>query len=209
MSRLLLGLALVLVWLVALACDTGAPPMTCQPWGDSAALAERPSPYDSVTFAQGHELVAKLCYSRPYARGRVVFGGLVPYDTLWRTGANEPTIIHLSRPAEIAGLRVDAGDYSLYTVPSESRWTLVVNASTSQWGLTREERGAQGNLFPNAYTDEVRAQEVGRAPIEIEPIDPVEQLTARFVGTPPDVQLLFEWEGARIVVPIRLLENPQ
>jgi hypothetical protein len=62
---------------------------------------------------------AKICYSRPYARGRVIFGDLVPWDTLWRTGANEPTIIFLNRRATIAGMEVRQGSYSIYTVPGE------------------------------------------------------------------------------------------
>lgn len=155
-------------------------------------------------------LRAKLCYSRPFARDRTVFGGLVPYDTLWRTGANEPTTLHLSGPAQIAGLAVEAGDYSIYTVPSPGRWQVVVNASTSQWGLTREERGAEGNLFPNAYTEQVRAQEVGRAPITTEEVPYTDQLTARFESANDDEHLLlFDWETTRVVIPVRLLgEGP-
>jgi hypothetical protein len=180
--------------------------MVCEPWGDSAALAGRPSPYDSVTFLSGSDLRAKLCFSRPFARDRVIFGGIVPFDTLWRTGANEPTILHLSQAAEIAGLSVGRGKYSLYTVPSTSQWRLVVNASTSQWGLTREERGAEGNLFPNAYTDEVRTKEVGRAPIETAEIPYVEQFTATIESTgETTAEIWFDWEATRIVVPVRLL----
>jgi len=150
-------------------------------------------------------LVAKLCYSRPLARGRVIFGELVPYDTLWRTGANEPTILHVARPSNVAGLQIQPGDYSLYTVPSPGRWTLVVNASTSQWGLTREERGVEGNLFPNAYTERVRAQELGRQPITTQAIPYVEQLTAGFErGSDSDYRLFFDWETVRIVVPLQI-----
>jgi hypothetical protein len=178
--------------------------MTCAPWGTPEELAIRPSPYDSVLLSAGTTLQAKVCYSKPSARGRTVFGELVPFDTLWRTGANEPTTIHLSQPAEIAGLSVDPGDYSIYTVPSPGRWTVVVNASTSQWGLTRDEQGAQGNPFPNAYTDDVRAQEVGRAPITTEEVPYTEQLTAsiRSRGA-TDHDLLVDWETTRVVVPLR------
>jgi hypothetical protein len=180
--------------------------MVCEPWGDSAALATRPSTYDSVMYIGDGALQAKLCYSRPLVRGRAVFGGLVPFDTLWRKGANEPTILHLSGPTEIAGLRVSPGKYSIYTVPSASRWTVVVNASTTQWGLTREERGAAGNLFPNAYTADVRSQEVGRTEIETEQIPYREQLTARLEPTGPDsVDLRFEWETTRITVPLHFI----
>jgi hypothetical protein len=183
------------------ACRPGATPMGCAPWGTPEELAIRPSPYDSVSLPDGR---AKVCYSKPSARGRAVFGQLVPFDTLWRTGANEPTIIHLSEAAEIAGLAVEPGDYSIYTVPSPGRWTVVVNASTSQWGLTQDDRGPQGNFFPNAYTQEVRAQEVGRAPINTEETAFTEQLTATFRSRgAAEHDLLIDWETTRVVIPVR------
>jgi hypothetical protein len=197
--------AVATVGLVAVACESSElPPMACAKPADAEALAARPSPFDSaMTTVAGTDL--KLCYSRPSTRGRLVFGGLVPYDTLWRTGANEPTIFHLSGPATIAGLQVEEGDYSIYTVPSPDQWTVVVNASTSQWGLTRDEVGAQGNQFINAYTDEVRAQEVGRAPIETTAIDFTERLTASFGFVDgADVDLYFDWAATRIVIPVRV-----
>lgn len=177
--------------------------MTCQPWGTPEQLAERPSPYDSA-MASVDSAQLKICYSRPAARGRTVFGELVPYDTLWRTGANEATILHLSAPAEIAGLQVEEGDYSIYTVPSPAGWTVVVNASTSQWGLTEDAVGPGGNQFTNAYTEEVRAREVGRAPIEVAPVSYTEVLTASF-GEPAggSIDLRVDWEETRIVIPIR------
>ncbi len=188
-------------------CGPSASSMNCAPWAPPEELAARPSPFDSVMLHRDTVLEAKLCYSRPLARGRTIFGGLVPFDTLWRTGANEPTILHLAEPAEIAGLAVDAGEYSIYTVPDSTQWMVVVNASTSQWGLTRDERGPAGNLNLNAYTDDVRAQEVGRAPIGTEQIPFVEQLTAAFAptGVDSEYRLLFDWERTRIVVPLRFV----
>jgi hypothetical protein len=181
------------------------PSMQCNP---PANPEKRVSPYDSATASLG-TAEAKLCYSRPYARGRVIFGGLVPYDTLWRTGANEPTILHLSDTAEIAGIPVKAGSYSIYTVPNPEQWTVVVNSSTSQWGLTREERGPRGNLQPNAYIEVIRAQEEGRAPIMAEGIGYVEQFTAHF--DPSDgssLDLHLDWERTRATVPIRFVTDP-
>lgn len=195
--------------LVALAmagCGPSAPPMTCTFWGTPEQVASRPSPFDSVMVRSDTVLQAKLCYSRPSVRGRVVFGELVPYDTLWRTGANEATVLHLAQPSEIAGLRVGPGDYSLYTVPSPGRWLLVVNAAAGHWGLTRDEVGANGVQFYNAYTDDIRRQEIARVPISTEEIPFVEQLTARFERvSASEHRLLFDWETTRIVIPIRFL----
>src|SRR5690554_1235889 len=117
--------------------------LTCVPSGNMP-VAGRQSPYDSVTVQVGGQAL-RICYGRPSAQGRQIFGGLVPFGTLWRTGANEPTIVHLPFTAEIAGLRVPPGSYSLYTVPQEGDWELIINRSTSQWG------------HPGSYTDEVRA----------------------------------------------------
>lgn len=167
-------------------------PLACVP-STRTPVAERASPYDSVDITVGSR-TARICYGRPYRKGRQIFGGLVPFDSLWRTGANEPTILHLPFNAEIAGLTVPAGSYSLYTVPKQSgEWTLIVNRSTSQWG------------HPDSYTEAVRAQELGRAPIRTEPMDrAVEQFTIRSQSAGSDrADILLEWEQTRARIPIR------
>jgi hypothetical protein len=134
----------------------------------------------------------------------MVFGGLVPFGELWRTGANEPTVLQLSFDADVAGLEVAQGKYSLYTVPSPNRWTLVLNRSIRQWGLTRPERGRKGRLFQSAYTPLVQAAEVGRVSVASEKIPYVEELTMR--AEPVDVDrtdVLLEWETTGIRIPIR------
>jgi len=163
-------------------------PVTCQPMTDAMPLEGRASPYDSATIDVGRGQ-AKICYGRPSLRGRTMIGGeAVPYDTLWRTGANEPTTIHLNVAARIAGIEVEPGSYSLYTIPREgAEWTLIVNRSTSQWGIESD------------YTSEVRAQEVGRAQVTAEKTEsPVEQFTIR----PADGGLVMEWQDSRVFVPI-------
>jgi len=206
-SRTALILSCVaLCGVVAAACGSDpSPTMACRMDGPRDAIAQRPSPFDSIVIGSDGSIRAKLCYSRPFARGRTVMGGLVPYDTLWRTGANEPTIIHLFEQAEIAGILVEPGDYSIYTLPSTDEWQVVVNASTGQWGLTQDSYGAEGNFFPNAYTDAVRAQELGRRPISTEQVPYTDQLTASFnqVGD-SRYDLLFDWETTRLVIPIQL-----
>ncbi|MEN9818908.1 MAG: hypothetical protein RLZ32_2788 [Gemmatimonadota bacterium] len=184
---------------VRLACRTNATPQE---------LAGRPSPLDSIDFAVG-EGQARVCYGRPAARGRVVFGGIVPYDTLWRTGANEPTMLHLTVPAEIAGLAVPPGSYALYTVPSPSAFRLIVNRSITQWGITADETGPDGRRYTSAYSDKVRGQEVGRALVATDTIAFVEQLT--MTARPRDAattELLIDWETTRIRVPIRATGRP-
>ena len=84
------------------------PVPACKVQGSHEWLSQRSSPLDSATLVIAGT-TAKVCYSRPSARGRVVFGGIVPYNKLWRTGANEPTVLHLPFPAEVAGIRLEAG----------------------------------------------------------------------------------------------------
>lgn len=191
--------------LLPLAAPSGvrAQAPSCEPQGGTAASrASRPSPYDSISFRVGGR-EGKLCYNRPSARGRKVFGELVPWDRLWRTGANEPTTLHLPFAAEVAGVRPAPGKYSLYTVPSTREWVVVVNASTTQGGLTQD----QGQ-FRNEYTDEVRAQEVGRSLVTSEVASPhVEQLTFRAEPKGDATVLVLEWETMRIRIPIRAAEG--
>lgn len=197
---------LALSCLVLGACTTDAPPdaagadqpaslaaaprtePVCQP---QRATADRPSPYDS-TVIRIDDAVAKVCYGRPSARGRQIFGGLLPYGQLWRTGANEPTTLHLPFAARIATIDVPPGEYSIYSIPDPARWTIIVNDATDQWG-------AEGN-----YTPEVEAQEVGRATVASETLpDAVEQFTIRTESAGENAaNLILEWERTRVTIPI-------
>src|SRR5256885_8017059 len=94
---------------------------TCWIRGPADKLAERPSPLDSSAVQLGGGTI-KLCYGRPSARGRKVMGELVPFGQPWRLGANEATSIHLPFAAEIAGVRVEPGTYTLYVIPGASKW---------------------------------------------------------------------------------------
>jgi Protein of unknown function (DUF2911) len=172
------------------AVETDLGDIACAPQG--MPLEDRASPYDSVMVSVGGQQ-AKLCYGRPSLRGREMIGGeAVPYDTIWRTGANEPTTIHLPFPAQIAGLRVDPGSYSIYTVPGPEEWDVIVNRSTSQWGIETQ------------YTPEVRAQEVGRAPVPSESVsNSVELFTITSEETGANsADLILEWQNTRVRIPI-------
>ena len=115
-----------------------------------APVSGRLSPLDSVSFDLRSSAV-KLCFSRPSARGRIMIGGKdVPYGELWRTGANEPTMLHTTGAISIAGIEVGSGSYSLYTIPGEEEWVIIINSSITQWGHIAE------------YDYRVRRQEVGR-----------------------------------------------
>jgi len=86
----------------------------------------------SVQFADGKTITVK--YSRPSMRGRKIFGELVPYGQVWRTGANSATTFTTDTNLEVGGTAVPAGSYTLYTIPGESSWQLIINKQTGQWG---------------------------------------------------------------------------
>lgn len=157
---------------------------------DRLPLDSRSSPLDSVSFSIQNSPV-KVCYGRPSARGREIFGGLLPYGKLWRTGANEPTMIHTSLALSIAGIEVEPGSYSLYTVPGETEWEIIVNRSTAQWG------------HEGSY-ESVRGQEVGRAKAKPEATEgKVEVFTIRAQPTETGgATIVLEWERTRVEIPV-------
>ncbi|MDQ8052762.1 MAG: DUF2911 domain-containing protein [Pedobacter sp.] len=75
-----------------------------------------------------------VTYSRPNTKGRKIFGGLEPYDAVWRTGANSATVIKFTDDVQIEGQNVPAGEYGLFTIPNKSEWTLILNKNPKQWG---------------------------------------------------------------------------
>jgi len=165
---------------------------SCQPMTEQMALEGRLSPYDSLRFQVG-AAQALLCYGRPSSRGRTMIGGEnVPFGRLWRTGANEPTTLHLPFAAEVAGVAVEPGSYTIYTVPGETEWEVIINASTTQWG------------HEGRYTPEVEAQEVGRGAVPAEATDEhVETLTFRAEPADGGADLILEWENSRVRIPVR------
>ena len=93
----------------------------------------RPSQHQVVTQTVGLTDIT-VDYSRPVAKGRTIFGGLVPYDAVWRTGANEATQISFSDDVTINSQPLAKGAYSLHTIPGKESWTLIFNKVAKQWG---------------------------------------------------------------------------
>ncbi len=76
-------------------------------------------------------------YSSPSVKGRKVWGDLVPYDKVWRAGANEATVLETDKDITIEGKAVPKGKYSIYAIPGEKEWSIIINSQTGQWGITR------------------------------------------------------------------------
>jgi hypothetical protein len=196
MRHILVGISLVAV-VLACASEPGpaaAQAPVCEPMVGNMALEGRASPYDSTLISVGGR-TAKICYGRPSLRGRTMIGGeAVPYGQLWRTGANEPTILHLPFAASVAGIELEPGSYSLYTMPGLDEWVVILNRSTSQWG------------HEGRYTAEVRAQEVGRAMAPASRTSaPIETFTIRSAPADGGATLFLEWENTSVAIPVRAL----
>ena len=89
-------------------------------------------------------------YSAPSVRGRTIFGGLVPYGEVWRTGANAATTLKTSGALQIGGLNVPAGTYTLYSLPTADGWKLIVNKQTGQWGTVYDKAQDLGRVDMSA-----------------------------------------------------------
>jgi len=78
-------------------------------------------------------------YSSPAVKGRKIWGGLVPYDKVWRAGANEATLFETDKAIKVEGKSLPAGKYSLYAIPGEKEWVIILNSKTGQWGVKNDE----------------------------------------------------------------------
>jgi hypothetical protein len=84
--------------------------------------------------ADGDEAVVRVTYSRPYKKDRVVFGGIVPFDKVWRAGANEAPEIKVYKDIIIRGKTLKAGSYALFTIPGKDSWTVIFSSDLDRWG---------------------------------------------------------------------------
>src|SRR5579863_805753 len=99
------------------------------------AACQKPSPAASASCDLGGGKSIKTAYSSPRMKGRKIYGGLVPFGEVWRTGANEATTFVTSADVNVGGKTVPAGSYTIFTIPAADKWTLIVNKKTGEWGI--------------------------------------------------------------------------
>lgn len=98
----------------------------------------------------------EVVYSRPGVKDRTIFGGIVPYGQVWRTGANQATKITFSTPVKLEGADIAAGTYALFTIPGEDQWTVILNKDASQWGAfqyNEKDDVVRFKVTPFTFTD--------------------------------------------------------
>src|SRR5215467_13141837 len=152
------------------------------------AKNQRPSPAESAEckFSEGKTI--HVDYSSPRMKGRKIFGSLVPYGEVWRTGANEATAMTVGTDVTIGGKPVPAGKYTLFAIPEQNKWTLVISKKTGEWGTA----------YPGPDNDlariDMKAEKVPAA---------VENFTIAFNQTPAGCTLKMEWENTQASVEIK------
>ena len=131
--------------------------------------------------------VARVVYSRPQKDNRVVFGNLVEYDKVWRLGANEATEIEFFKDVTIAGKKILKGRYTLYAIPTETKWTLILNKDTDSWGAF-------------VYDEK---KDVFRTDVAVQTLPSVvDAFSINFNKTDKGMELFIAWDKAAISLPI-------
>ncbi len=146
----------------------------------------RVSPNASVSQTIGVTEVT-ISYGRPGVKGRTIWGELVPYGEVWRTGANEATTISFSQDVTIEGEPLPAGTYALFTIPKEGEWTIVFNKTAQQWG---------------AFNYEAK-QDALRVKVKPQPTSPQEWMSFSFEElTANGATVVLRWE--KLAVPFKI-----
>ena len=168
---------------------------SCFVRGDRAGLAGRPSALDSSSVALGNRTI-KVCYGAPKKNGRQVAGGLIPYGQPWRIGANEATTIFMPSRGSIAGVNVEPGEYTLYTIASEGEWKIFVNSATQRWGVP--------------INAAVTAKDVGSGTVTVEAADAAQEaLELKLNATGANTaDLVVHWDKTRVRIPVVLERRP-
>ena len=155
------------------------------------AAAQKPSPRDSVKLSFDGKKIA-INFGKPSMSGRKIFGAFVPYYKIWRTGAGAATVLTTEADLEMDGAVVPRGSYSLYTLPAEERWKLIINKQTGQWGTS--------------YSPQL---DLARVDLKIKKLKtPVEDFTVRLEKNGPGSgQLKLEWEHTSLSVPFHVSKD--
>ncbi|UII22547.1 DUF2911 domain-containing protein [Fulvivirga ligni] len=150
------------------------------------------SPQDQVLYDQ-KSTTLKVNYSRPSVKGRTVFGQLVPYGKVWRTGANEATQFSTSKDLMIDNRLLKAGKYSLFTIPDKESWKIIFNKETDQWGIDILTQEANRDESKDALVVEVSSISTKAF---------FEQFTIQFHEMGNDIEMVFMWENTLVDLPM-------
>ena len=150
--------------------------------------SSRPSPPAKAECKLAGGKSITIDYSSPRAKGRKIFGGLVPYGQVWRAGANEATALVVGSDVTVGGKAVPAGSYTIFAIPAEDKWTLVISEKTGEWGTA----------YPGPDND------LARIDMKVTKLSaPVENFTIALDSSNSGCTLKMEWENTEASVDIK------
>ncbi|SFD30187.1 Protein of unknown function [Chitinophaga sp. CF118] len=190
MKKILFTVLFITGSIVVNAQDKKLPPLDSSPMD----MAYYPVMYPYVVRVKGDpgQLVARVIYSRPQKKGRKIFGDLEPYGELYRLGANEATEIEFYRAVTIGGKNIPKGRYTMYSIPNEKTWTLIINRDTDIWGAFKYDK----------------SKDVVRTDLPVTTLDtPVDPFTMVFEKAPYGANLIIAWDIVSITVPVKWSEK--
>ena len=149
--------------------------------------SKRPSPAAHAEYQFGDGKTLIVDYSSPRAKGRTVYGGLVPYGQIWRAGANEATTFVTNTDLMVGGKAVPAGSYTIFVIPNKDKWTLIIQKKTGEWGVP----------YPG------ETSELLRTDMKVSPLpSPLENFAIGLDKTASGCTLHMDWETTRASVDI-------
>ncbi len=140
-----------------------------------------------------NELRVEVVYNRPSKRDRPVFGALVPFNKVWRTGANEATTFETNHDLSINGIPLPKGKYTLWSEPKADNWKVMFNSKQYDWGVNEKMEPSWDPNFDVAEI-EVPAQKLNK---------PVEQFTIAFDNSTDDLKMTMAWDDVKIEIPLK------
>ena len=144
--------------------------------------SQRPSPPAQAQCKFSDGKLITVDYSSPRTKGRKIFGDLVPYGEVWRTGANEATTFVTTAELKAGNVKVPAGNYTIFTIPNQDKWTLIINKKTGEWGI------------PYKY----ESDELGRVDMKVsQTSSPVEDFTIAFDQKGRTCDMSLSWERTK------------
>lgn len=150
-------------------------------WGQASPAATATGKVKDATIT--------INYSSPSVKGRKIWGDLVPYDKVWRAGANKATIFETDKDIKVGGEKLPAGKYSLYAIPGEKEWTIIFNSATGQWGIKMD-----------GETTEDPAKDVLRVKVKSEK---AKEFSERMTFVVEDKGFALIWENLKVPVSIK------
>ncbi len=164
----------------------------CYSFYNNGLLSKSLSPKKTVAFTVDN-LKLKVFYNRPYKRNRAIFGALVPYNKVWRTGANEATTFSTNKPLKIGNDSLPKGKYTLWSIPNDSSWTIIFNSKMYPWGVNEVMQPMRDPKF-----------DVIRHTSEVQKIkNTVEQFTIAFDNSTDNLFLTMAWDNTKVTVPLK------